>query len=158
MCAGVVVRPAEAKAVANFLDSLAGRPCALVLDGEPGIGKTTLWLAAVGQARERGFRVLLARPAAAESQLAYASVADLFNEIDAAVWEVLPEPQRLAIERVLLWSTAADVATDRRAIGAALLSVVERLAHEAPLVLAVDDLQWVEIPPASRPSRSPRGG
>src|SRR5215471_15441521 len=95
MGADVVGRDAELRATARFLDSLAGQPQALLLEGEPGIGKTTLWLAAVEQARQRGFRVLLCRPSAAEAQLSYASLA-------------------------------------------------ERLADEMPVLLAIDDLQWLD--------------
>lgn len=52
------------RAIAAFLDAMALGPSALLIDGEPGIGKTTLWLAAVEQAQERGFHVLSTRPAA----------------------------------------------------------------------------------------------
>jgi hypothetical protein len=56
MPAPVASRPAEARAVADFLTAAAIEPAALVMEGEPGIGKTTLWLHAVEEARERGFR------------------------------------------------------------------------------------------------------
>src|SRR6266480_3166682 len=102
MCANVVGRDAELRATARFLDSLAGQPQALVLEGEPGIGKTTLWLAAVEQARQRGFRVLLCRPSAAEAQLSYASLADLLADVGDPVLKSLPQPQRRAIDFVLL--------------------------------------------------------
>ena len=52
----VVSRPAEALAIDAFLSSLSGEPVALVLEGDPGIGKTTLWLTAVQQARDRCFQ------------------------------------------------------------------------------------------------------
>ena len=68
---GAESRPLEARIVGGFLDSAASEPSALLIEGEPGIGKTTLWLAAQELARDRGFRVLSARAAAAESVLAY---------------------------------------------------------------------------------------
>ena len=74
----------DSTAVADFLTAAAAGPSALIVEGEAGIGKTTLWLAAVAAARERGFRVLSAQPAAAESVLAYASLADLLSEVDTA--------------------------------------------------------------------------
>jgi hypothetical protein len=55
MPAGVVSRLVETRAVADFLAAVSTEPAALVLEGEPGIGKATLWLAALQQARERGF-------------------------------------------------------------------------------------------------------
>ena len=67
MAAGVVGRLAEAQAADDFLTAASGRPRALVVEGEPGIGKTTLWSAVVQHASDRGFLVLSARPAAAES-------------------------------------------------------------------------------------------
>lgn len=64
MASGVVGRRGELAAVEELLD--VGRlPAALVLEGEAGIGKTTLWSAGVDLARERSYRVLSARPASA---------------------------------------------------------------------------------------------
>jgi Cdc6-like AAA superfamily ATPase len=136
MGADVVGRDAELRTTARFLDSLAGQPQALLLEGEPGIGKTTLWLAAVEQARQHGFRVLLCRPSAAEAQLSYASLADLLADVGDPVLESLPQPQRRAIDFVLLRADAEPAVADYRATGAALLSVVERLADEKPVLLA----------------------
>ncbi len=121
---------------------------ALVAEGEPGIGKTTLCLSAIEFAEERGFLVLSARPAEAESVLAYASLADLLSGVDSSVLTDLPTPQRLAIDRVLLRAEAEDLTTDQRAVGAGFLSVIELLAEKAPVLVAVDDLQWLD--PSSR--------
>lgn len=144
----VVSRPEEAKAVATFLGSAASGPAGLVAEGEPGIGKTTLCLSTVGFAEERGFQVLSARPAEAESVLSYASLADLLSGVDSSVLADLPTPQRLAIDRVLLRSEAEDLTTDQRAVGAGFLSVVELLAEASPVLVAIDDLQWLD--PSSR--------
>src|SRR5690349_12322777 len=86
-------RPMERRTVDDFLASATVEPSALLIEGEPGIGKTTLWLAAVEQAKNRGFRVLYARAAAAESVLAYTALADLLDDIDAGAWADLPGPQ-----------------------------------------------------------------
>jgi KaiC/GvpD/RAD55 family RecA-like ATPase len=88
--APVASRPDDTRAVADFLTAAAIEPSALVVEGEPGIGKTALWLHGVEQARERGFRVLSARSAAAESVLADASLADLFSGVDESVWAEPP--------------------------------------------------------------------
>jgi ATP/maltotriose-dependent transcriptional regulator MalT len=140
----VVSRPVEARAVAGFLDSAATEPAALLIDGEPGIGKTTLWLDALEQARTRDFRVLSAQPAAAESVLAYSSLADLLGGVDPAAFADLPSPQRRAIDRVLLRTDADGPPTDRRAVAAGFLSVVEALADQTPVLVALDDLQWLD--------------
>ncbi len=141
----LVGREREVRAVDTLLDSAAGESAALVIEGDPGIGKTTLWREALTRARERGLRVLEARASAAESVLAYASLADLLADVDRAVWADLPAPQRNALATALL--DECDVApplTDQRAIGAALLRVFTRLAEESPVLIAIDDVQWLD--------------
>jgi ATP/maltotriose-dependent transcriptional regulator MalT len=139
-----VSRSAELRAVGDFLGLAAADPAALVIVGEAGIGKTTVWLEGLEQARERGFQVLAARPSAADSVLAYNALADLLAGVDEAIWTGLADPQRLAIERVLLRAKPGDRATDPRAVAAAFLSIVERLATASPVLLAIDDLQWLD--------------
>jgi ATP/maltotriose-dependent transcriptional regulator MalT len=144
-----VSRPAEQRAVAAFLTSATTMPCALVIEGEAGIGKTTFWLAVQEQARERGLQVLSARPAAAETVLAYAVLTDLLSSVDPAAWTNLPEPQRLAVDRVMLRTIEDDIPADPRAVAAAFLAVIEHVAEHETLVLAIDDLQWVDPSSAS---------
>ncbi len=136
-------RPMESRTVDEFLASATIAPSALLIEGEPGIGKTTLWLAAVEQAKSRGFRVLSARAAAAESVLAYTALADLLDDVDALAWTDLPAPQLLAVDQVLLRADNGAT-TDQRAVAAAFLSVLERLADDGPVLLAIDDLQWLD--------------
>jgi AAA ATPase domain len=144
MAADKVNRPAEEGAVREFLDSASSAPSALLIDGEPGIGKTTLWSAACERARQRGFQVLSATAATAEPVSAYTSLADLLNGLDPAMWADLPAPQRVAVGRVLLRETAAGTATDQRAVAAGFLSIVDLLALDEPVLLAIDDLQWLD--------------
>ena len=116
-----------------------------MLEGEPGIGKTTLWLAGIGQARQRGFRVLLCRPSAAEAQLSYASLADLLADVDDDCAGVLAGTRNGGRSTSSCSGAEAEHAvTDYRATGAALLSVLERLADDMPVLLAIDDLQWMD--------------
>jgi hypothetical protein len=76
--------------------------------------------------------------------LSYASLADLLADIDDDLLKFLPDPQRRAIDFVLLRGPAEQAATDYRATGAALLSVLDRLADDMPVMLAIDDLQWMD--------------
>src|SRR5215472_18925167 len=72
----VVGRGVELDAIGEFFDASLVRPRALLMEGEAGIGKTTLLAAAEEEARRRGWRVLGCRPAAAEAQLGFAALAD----------------------------------------------------------------------------------
>lgn len=144
MRADVVGRQRELGAIKQFLDSLGGQPRALVLEGEPGIGKTTLWLAGLDDARQRGYCVLSCQPSAAEQQLSYGSLADLLAGVEEADLDMLSEPQRQALDFVLLRTKAGTGVTDHRAAGAGLLSILGRLAGEMPVLVAIDDLQWVD--------------
>jgi Cdc6-like AAA superfamily ATPase len=104
----VVGRERELASAANFLVELELGSAALVIEGEAGIGKTTLWLEVVKAAEARGYRVLQARPAESEAKLSYAVLADLvgaaFDETRAA----LPIPQERALAAVLLREVADE--------------------------------------------------
>src|SRR5690349_15524162 len=99
---GVVSRPLEIRAISDFLQSAARHPSALIIEGEAGIGKTTLWLSAVERARDNGCQVFRAQAGRAESMLAYAAVTDLLRDVEETVLADLPDVQRLAVDRVLL--------------------------------------------------------
>jgi hypothetical protein len=98
----IVERHAEMLAIDGLLTSATSEPRALVLDGDPGIGKTVVWLAALERAREKGFHALSTRAAQPEPALAYTALADLRGEVDESVSTCLPAPQRRAIESVPL--------------------------------------------------------
>src|SRR4051812_30545010 len=137
-------RPAEEHALGEFLAAAATAPSALVVDGEAGIGKTTLLRAGLARASDRGFPLLSARAVEAATVLADAALAALLSDVESDTWGDLPNPQRVAIDRVLLRDQAADAVTDQRAVAAAFLSVVDRLTDSGPVLLAIDDLQWLD--------------
>ena len=139
-----VTRSAESQAVTAFLDASARRPSVLVVEGDPGIGKTTVWLEALEQARQRNFHVLSARAGQAESGLTYAVLADLLERVDGDVLDTLPHLQRVAIDRVLLQGDGSGPATNERVVASAFMTLVERLAIDAPVIVAVDDVQWLD--------------
>ena len=128
-----------------FLASAAERPTALVVGGDAGIGKTTMWLSAVKTAREQGFRVLSARASDEESMLAYAAVADLIGDVDSETLDALPDVQRVAVDRMLLRAAADAPITDQRVAAAAFTSIVDMLSVAAPVVVAVDDVQCLDV-------------
>jgi ATP/maltotriose-dependent transcriptional regulator MalT len=145
----IVSRQAEERALVDFLDAVPNRPCALIIEGDPGIGKTTLWLDAVDRARQRGFRVLTSRAAVAESVLAYTALADLLSAVDESVWADLPVPQQQGLEAALLRRRDDAEPTDPRAVAAAFVAVIDRLAAQGPVVVAIDDLQWLDTSSAN---------
>src|SRR2546427_2894387 len=76
---GLLERAAELDAIRRRVDDTATRPGALVLEGEPGIGKTALWRAGVEYARERGLAVLASSPSGSETQLSFSALGDLLD-------------------------------------------------------------------------------
>jgi DNA-binding CsgD family transcriptional regulator len=141
----VVGRDTELDAIREFLDSSQERPRALLLEGEAGIGKTTLLAAAAEEARHRGWRVLSCGPAAAEAQLGFAALADLFAEVLDGNLTKLPDPQRTALLGAV-GRVGTDV--DRLAVSIGVLNVLRELARSGPVALVADDLQWLDQPSA----------
>jgi DNA-binding CsgD family transcriptional regulator len=144
----IVGREGELRSLAGFLETVPDRPAALVLEGEAGIGKSTLWLAGVDAARERGFRVLASRPAEAERGLAFAGLGDLFEDVLEEIAALLPAPRRRALEAALLLEETTD-GVDPRALGVAVRNGLEILSSDARLLIAVDDIQWLDRSSAS---------
>ena len=146
---GVVGRKEELELLREFLADTVAAPLALLLEGEPGIGKTTLWTAAVESARERSYRVLACRAAGAEAQLSFAALGDLLADVLEETLPELPTPQRHALEVALLLEEARGPPPDQRAIALAFLGVLRLLARIGPVLVAVDDAQWLDTPTAA---------
>ncbi|HEX5251225.1 MAG TPA: AAA family ATPase [Gaiellales bacterium] len=146
---GIVGREAQLLEVERFLDASAAGFAVLVLEGDAGIGKTTLWREARSRAGERGALVLSSRPSAAEAKLSFAAVADLLARVEGDAFAALPDPQRDALEVALLRRRPAGKGPDSRAVAAAFLTLIRRLAAEGHVILAVDDWQWLD-PPSRR--------
>ncbi len=124
-------------------DSPAGT---LVLAGGPGIGKTTLWQEGIDTARDCGLRVLVSRPSGAEARHTFAGLIDLCDGLDARALAVLPAPQRQALEVALLQTEPDGRRLGAQAIALGFLGLVRAFSEGAPLMIAVDDLQWLDGP------------
>jgi DNA-binding CsgD family transcriptional regulator len=144
----ILGRDAELAAIASFLDRLEAGPVALVVEGEAGIGKTTLWEAGVAAAHRRGYPVLACRPVEAEATLSFAALGDLLDRVLDEVLAALPDPQRRAVEVALLRADAGEDPADQRAVSVATLGLLRLLARSGPLVVAIDDVQWLDGPSA----------
>lgn len=139
---GLVGRDHELAVIASFFDRSA-LPGALILEGDAGVGKTALWRAGVECAVDRGFRVLKCSPSDEEARLAFAGLSDLVLPIRDTL-PTLPAPQRRALEIALLLRESDGSSPDERAIGAATSGALRAAAEEGPILLACDDVQWLD--------------
>ena len=150
MAVEIIGRDEDLSALYAFLDRRVAAQglAAIALEGEAGIGKSTLWRAAVDAAHERGLRVLLSRPAESERALAHAGLGDLFDGALGDVAPALTAPRRRALEVALLVEDPGGRAVDPRALGVAVRSALQLLSEDG-LVVAIDDLQWLDPSSAS---------
>jgi DNA-binding CsgD family transcriptional regulator len=140
----IVGRSVELAAIDRVLDRLADEPAALVLEGRPGIGKTTVWREMRERAAARSFTILSCHPVEAETKLAFASLADLLEPVAESMLPALPAPQRLALEVALMRASPPGTPPSARAVATALLSALRLLAAATPVVVAIDDAQWLD--------------
>ena len=145
----ILGRESELDAIQRFLGAVRQGPDFLLIEGEPGIGKTTLWAAGVEVARQLGYRVAIARPAEIETELSFAAVADLIGPFVDEILPVLPAPQRRAVEVALLLSEPEAAAPEPRPVAAGLLGALGWLSAHDPVILAIDDAQWLDASSAA---------
>src|SRR3954451_18011760 len=137
----VIGRVAERAAIDDLLRSArSGRSGALVIRGEPGIGKSTLLKYAAQQAT--GMTVLTARGYESESEIPFAGLTDLVRPV-LPLLKTLPEPQSAALQSAM--SLGPPVSGDRFSVCAATVGVLAAAAEAEPLLVIVDDLQWLDV-------------
>lgn len=157
----IVSRESDLLVLRRFLGGSAAATC-LVLSGEVGIGKTTLWETGIElAAAEQGHLVLSARASEAEVSLSFAGLADLLEGVDPDVLSRLPAPQLHALEVALRRRDPVGAPLDPYAISAGFLSTLRALAESGPVLLAVDDIQWLDAPSSDAiqfAARRPSGG
>src|SRR5271170_4239838 len=133
-------RRSERDGLDGLLDAVrAGESRALVVSGEPGVGKTALLDYVAVQAR--GCRVARATGVQSEMELAFAGLhqlcAPMLDHLDC-----VPVPQRDALRTA--FGIRAGPAPDRFLVGLAVLSLLSQVAEERPLICLVDDEQWLD--------------
>jgi DNA-binding CsgD family transcriptional regulator len=133
-------RDAERAVLSQFVAGVrAGVGQALVVRGEPGVGKTALLDDLAGRAQ--GCRVVRVAGVQSEMELAYAGLHQLCGPmLDVA--GRLPDPQRLALRTV--FGLSAGPAPDRFLVGLAVLGLLSEVAGEQPLICVIDDEQWLD--------------
>lgn len=124
----IVGRAVECARITDWLSATSDGVTALFLQGEQGIGKTTLWRRAVHEWRRAGGLALVARPAEEESSLALSGLVDLFHDIVDV--------------------TALRGEQDPITRGRLALDAVRSACAETPVMIAIDDLQWLDAPSA----------
>jgi DNA-binding CsgD family transcriptional regulator len=139
----IVGRDEELRTISSFVQRTPPSG-ALLIEGDAGIGKTTLWRAGVEASRELSYCVLRASPAEKEETFSYSVVSDLLADVLDDMLPGLPRPQRRALEIALLLRDSEGPPPERHTLGVALLGVLRILAASKPVVLAVDDLQWLD--------------
>jgi DNA-binding CsgD family transcriptional regulator len=140
----IVGREMELARLERFLLGLHDGPRSLMLIGNEGIGKTTLWKEGLAIALQRGARVLACRSAAPEVTLSFTALADLFDKVYDEVAPELPGPQRSALGAALLREGPSEPDADQRAVARAVLAAIRHFAATSPVVLAMDDAQWLD--------------
>ena len=144
--------------LAVLRDFLAWQRGALIIEGEAGIGKTILFDVLVDEASVSGRHVLRARPAESDAAISFAGLADLLATVEEVV-EELPPPQRRALA-VALRQAEPDAPSggslDRGAVAFAFVGVLRALAAGGPVLVAVDDVQWLDAASASAVSFATR--
>jgi ATP/maltotriose-dependent transcriptional regulator MalT len=145
----LIGRHEELAVLGRFLGSLAAGPRALLVEGEAGIGKTALWQAGLTRSQAVGQRTLVCRPAGAEVRLSFAALGDLLAGVLEEALPALPVPQGRALQVALLLVEPEGEPPDQRAIGLAVLNVLRTLSSAGPLLVAVDDVQWLDAPSAA---------
>ena len=139
-----VGRDEELGVIDAFLTQTQRGQAALVLAGEAGIGKTTLWAAGIEAAERRLCRVVICRGVEAEATLSFAGLSELLAPVLGETLGSLVQPRRRALEVALLLAEPGEMTPDTHAIGLAVLDVLRVLVERGPVVVAIDDIQWLD--------------
>ena len=139
-------RPVELARVLGLVERVElGRGGVGFIEGEAGIGKTSLLEAVLAEVVPRGYLVLRGAASELEADRPFGALAEAL-EIHSAS----SDPERAAIARLLLGeptdpgATLRSVAELRYRLVEAMVSLMERLALAGPVVLALEDLHWAD--------------
>ncbi|HJV30278.1 MAG TPA: ATP-binding protein, partial [Gaiellaceae bacterium] len=136
----LIGRERECKRLDELLDrARMGRTGALVVRGEAGIGKTALLEYTVGHAE--GMTIVRALGVESEAELEFSGLLDVCRPLLDLLTD-LPDHQAEVLRAALGLGPAVSV--DRFAIAAATLSLLAASADANPLLVVVDDAQWLD--------------
>ena len=132
--------------VEQTLDEVSSGPAGVAIEGVPGIGKTTIWREGVAAAEKRGFRVIRTAPGEPDRQLAFAGLGDLFAGQVGELTGISRRPSAARLQAPCC-SKTPDAPVEPQALSRAILTLLQHGAARGPLVIAIDDEQWLD--PAS---------
>src|SRR4051812_13541208 len=135
----------EQTLLTSLLDEVATHGQALVLRGEPGIGKSRLLAVTAQTASDRGMAVLTTTGVQSEAHLPFAGLHQLLRPVRGRAAE-LPAVQRAALDSA--FGLTDEPAPEHYRIAMAALDLVSEVATDAPLLLIVEDAHWLDRPTA----------
>ncbi|MCI4066308.1 AAA family ATPase [Micromonospora sp. R77] len=139
---GLVGRGAELAELADFLRTAAESGGVELVTGDPGVGKSSLLEAAVrAAAATTGFRVLRASGVEFEADLGYAGLHQLLLPVADAIDE-LPDRHGATLRAAL--GLGSEGTPDLLGLTTATVALLGHLSRDRPLLIVVDDLQWVD--------------
>ncbi len=139
----MVGRTAERAAVEEFLADQRAQPRALLVEGEAGIGKTTLVRQLIAAARERGYPVLSCRPMRSEMGLSYVNLVELLEAVGDDVFRALSQGQARLL-RMVMRQQEPDGPFDDLSVNVAVVAALRAVAATGPMAIVVDDIQWLD--------------
>ena len=140
-------RANEIEVLERFLDDDVLEPRSLLIQGAPGIGKTSLLRALLEMSGRREYSVAMCQPTRSEMDLSYAGLVGMLDALGLAAVDALPAPQAQVLRTILRLDDSARP-VDRLSLGLATVAAMRAEACDRPLVIAVDDSQWLDQPTA----------
>jgi len=140
----IIGRDDELTDIRRVLEEPLRGPSLIVLEGLAGMGKTAIWKQVVHDAVAMGLAVRTARCSESDAGWAFAGLGDILEGLASETLADLPVVQRAALSAALLLSEAEGGAPGERVVGVAVLGVLRALARSGPLVIAIDDIQWLD--------------
>ena len=140
----MIGREGELRLVESFLAGPGPGTHGLVLQGEAGIGKSTIWQAALDSAAARGYRVVLTRPTEPEARLPFAGLNDLFGDLADTWGRELAPPQQGALDVALMRASVDGGPMQPLALSLAVLELLRVASSNQAVALGIDDVQWLD--------------